>query len=85
MRKGDPSNVIPKAVAAPGWCLRGFNVIKLLNIFGQTGLSNIVDPDQMLQYAASDQGLHCLLLTQQFYTHSEVIKWICWREEKGKQ
>ena len=28
--------------------------------------ANSVDPDQMLQNAASDQGLHCWLLIQQF-------------------
>ena len=28
--------------------------------------ANSVDPDQMLQNAASDQGLHCLPLIQQF-------------------
>ena len=26
-------------------------------------LANIVDPDQMPHYVASDQGLHCLLMT----------------------
>ena len=34
-----------------------------------------VDPDQTSQNAASDQGLYCLPLTQQFYTHSQVVKW----------
>ena len=34
---------------------------------------NSLDPDQTPQKAASDQGLHCLLLTQQFYTHSQII------------
>ena len=29
---------------------------------------NSVNPDQMLQIAASDQGLHCLLL-QQIFRH----------------
>ena len=28
--------------------------------------ANSIDPDQMLQNAASDQGLHCLSLIQQF-------------------
>ena len=32
--------------------------------------ANSVDPDQTPQNAASDQGLHCWPLTQQFYTHS---------------
>ena len=32
--------------------------------------ANIVDPDQMPQTAASDQGLHCLPIIQRFYTHS---------------
>ena len=32
-------------------------------------LTNSVGPDQMPQSAASDQGLHCLSLIQQFYTH----------------
>ena len=27
---------------------------------------NSVDPDQMLQNVASDQGLHCLLYIQQY-------------------
>ena len=46
--------------------------------------ANIVDPDQMPQNAASDQGLHCLPLSQQFYTHSKVVKWTCWRGVEGK-
>ena len=32
--------------------------------------TNSVDPDQMLQNAASDQGLHCLPLIQQFLDKS---------------
>ena len=32
-------------------------------------LANSEDPDQTTQNAASDQGLHCLPLIQQFYTH----------------
>ena len=31
--------------------------------------ANSVDPDQMLHNAASDQGLHCLLLIQQYFNH----------------
>ena len=31
--------------------------------------ANNVDPDQMLQSAASDQGLHCLPLVQQYLRH----------------
>ena len=42
--------------------------------------ANSIDPDQTPQNAASDQGLHCLPLTQQFYKHSQVIKRTCWRE-----
>ena len=34
-----------------------------------------VDPDQMLRNAASDQGLHCLPLIQQFLHMSTCIKW----------
>ena len=36
--------------------------------------ANSVDPAQILQNAASDQGLHCLPLIQQFYTaqHSHL-------------
>ena len=30
--------------------------------------------------AVSDQDLHCLPLTQQFYTHSQIVKWTSWRE-----
>ena len=46
--------------------------------------ANSVDPDQTPQNAASDQGLHCLPLIQHFYTHSQVVKWTCWREVWGK-
>ena len=46
--------------------------------------ANSVDPDQTPQNAASDQGLHCLSLTQQFYKHSQVIKIDFWREVYGK-
>ena len=38
-------------------------------------IGNSVDPDQMLENAASDQGQHCLPLIQQFYTHSQAVKW----------
>ena len=39
----------------------------LFLVFGQTGLSKqCIDPDQMLQNAASDQGLHCLLIIEQY-------------------
>ena len=31
--------------------------------------ANSVDPDQMPQNAASDQGLHCLPLVQQYFKH----------------
>ena len=34
--------------------------------------ANSVDPDQTLQTAASDQGLHNLLLIQQYFRH---INW----------
>ena len=47
---------------------------------GRQAWANRVDPDQTPQNAASDQGLHCLPLNQQFYIHSQVIKWTCWRE-----
>ena len=36
-----------------------------------------VDPDQTPQNAVSDQCLHCLPLCQQFYTHSQAVKWSC--------
>ena len=29
---------------------------------------------------ASNQGLHCLSLTKQFNTRSQVVEWTCWRE-----
>ena len=32
-----------------------------------------VDPDQMLQNAASDQGLHCLPLTHKFLHTSQIL------------
>ena len=32
------------------------------------------------QKAASDQSVNCLLFIQKFYTHSQVVKWTCWRE-----
>ena len=39
--------------------------------------ANSVDPDQMPQNASSDQGLHCLPLTQHFYMYSQEVKWTC--------
>ena len=35
-----------------------------------------MDLNQMLRSSASDQGLHCLPVTQQFYTHliSQIVK-----------
>ena len=38
--------------------------------YTKTGLTNSTDPDQTPQNAASDPGLQCLPLIQQFYTHS---------------
>ena len=35
---------------------------------------NSADPDQMPQNVASDQGLHCLSLIQQFLDKSEASK-----------
>ena len=35
--------------------------------------ANSVDPDQMLQNAVSDQGLHCLPYTQQYFGH--IKRW----------
>ena len=35
--------------------------------------ANSVDPDQMLHYAASDQGLHCLLMIKQQWAASTGI------------
>ena len=49
----------------------------LLYIVALAGLSKQLDPDQTSQYAASDQGLHCLPFTQQFYSYSHVVKWTC--------
>ena len=37
--------------------------------------ANSVDLDQLPQNALSDQGLDCLLLTQQFQAHQQVVKW----------
>ena len=65
----------------------GFELMKLpylLYVFRQT-LENSVDPDQTLQNAASDYGLHCFPLIQQFYTHSQAVKLTCRREVKGKE
>ena len=39
--------------------------------------ANSVAPDQTPHHAASDQGLHCLPLVQQFYTYSQVVKQAC--------
>ena len=38
-------------------------------------LANSVDPDQMLQIALSDQGLHYLAYIQQHFRHIEVVEW----------
>ena len=40
----------------------------LPEVFGQAW-ANSIDPDQMLHSAASDQGLYCLPLIQQFFKH----------------
>ena len=46
------------------------------NYLGGQAWANSVDPDQMLQNAASDQGLHYLPLIQHFRTHQWPIKLI---------
>ena len=58
------------------------NHITVLYVFGQTGLSK--QCRQIRQSAASNQDLHCLLLTQQFYKHSLLVKWNFWKEAYGK-
>ena len=53
-----------------GW--KGKNVWLLLYFTQsiQTDMSaNSVDPDQTLQYAVPDQGLHCLQLIQEVFRH----------------
>ena len=47
--------------------------------------ANSLDSDQTPQNAASDQGLHCLPITDKFYTHSQEIKRTCWREVQDKE
>ena len=36
--------------------------------------ANCVDPDQMLQYAASDQGLYCLLSFSSFRQQNGIAQ-----------
>ena len=52
-------------------------IMYLLYVF-ERQTENSVDPDQTPLNAASDQGLHCLPLIQQFYTltgsKSDVLK-----------
>ena len=53
-----------------------FNLNKLLYLlylFGKTGLNKQCRPGSDAAEVASDQGPHCLLLIQQFYTHSYVV------------
>ena len=38
-------------------------------------VANSTDQDQMLQNAASDQGLHCLTHSAIFQIHQQVVKW----------
>ena len=67
------------AGANPGGFLRGRfdNITVLTYIFGQTGLNKQYRSRSDAAGAASDQGLHCLPLTQQLCTHSHihVVKW----------
>ena len=39
--------------------------------------TNSADPDQALQNTASDLGLYCLPLSQQFLDALQVVKWTC--------
>ena len=48
-------------------------------------LANRLDADQIPRNAASGQGLHCLHVIPQFYTHSPAVKWTCSREVQGKE
>ena len=45
------------------------DTIFTLKYSDRLALGNSADPDQMLQNAASDQGLHCLVFTQQYFRH----------------
>ena len=49
--------------------------------------SNSVDLDKTPEYAAADQGLHCLPLIQKFSKHPQVIKLTCsyLRHKYGKE
>ena len=52
-------------------------VLYLPLVFGQVAWASSVDLDQMPQTAASDKGLHCLPLIQQFLTDQQVVKFNC--------
>ena len=44
--------------------------------------ANCVDPDQMPQNAASDQGLHCLPLIQYFMPHQQIVNGLGYKFRK---
>ena len=74
--------------ADPGWFLRGvrFDQTTVLTLSIWTDRYEQTDPHQTPPNTAFDQGLHCFSHIKQFYTHSQVVKWTCWREVqiKGK-
>ena len=62
-------------------------ILKMCNIvyrnnpgyWDRQAFANSVDPDQTPQYAASDQGLHCLPYIQQYFKHIKRYRMDYWK------
>ena len=56
--------------------MKGYHIYP--KYWDRQSLRNSVDPDQMLHSAASDLGLHCLPLIQQYFDIPEEVNWTCY-------
>ena len=79
LRPSQPNGVMSSAVSLPNHTLLG--MLSPLSCYyhiyrkylERRAWTNSIDPDQMLQNAASDLGLYCLSQIKQ--THQKAVKW----------
>ena len=70
--KSTLSSNLQRRIQDKFWGVHFDQTVLTLRFLDRQALANRVDPDQTPQNAASDQGLHCLPLNQQFYHHENM-------------
>ena len=57
-------------------CFKGVRFVAFILLLMEILFTNIVDPDQMPHYVASDLGLHCLYMTLLQVSGAPVAQWV---------